>query len=376
MTGELTVLAPGLLGPVPLLPEQAPRTPALDRLLGRGQPRHRPDAGAADTRLTGRLLERFGAAASAPYARAADDPRWDRKGTVLHADPVHLRPDRDRLRLFDARHLGIGQDEAETLAQAVNAHLADDGLRLVTPVASRWYLELAERPRLETRPLEAAIGRHIDGLLPTGADASRWAALMTEVQMLLFQSPVNRAREACGRPAVNALWLSGAGEWRALAPPPGLAKVWADQPLARGLAMASGLDVMGPDAPVPGPEPEPRPDRTGRAATGDDETGRARAAGHDGFRAEPGLLLVEAGMADGMLDADEASWRGAVLGVEARAAQALQALRAGELDGVTLDLCDGRQWQLTLGRLRRFWRRPQPLAERLDQPPARSGTAR
>ncbi|MFW6258297.1 MAG: hypothetical protein ACOC26_02245 [Halochromatium sp.] len=115
---------------------------------------------------------------------------------------------------------------------------------------------------------------------------------------------------------------------------------------------------------MPGPEPEPRPDRTGRTATGDDETGRARAAGRDGFRAEPGLLLVEAEMADGMLDADEASWRGAVLGVEARAAQALQALRAGELDGVTLDLCDGRQWQLTLGRLRRFWRRPQPLAER------------
>ena len=363
MTGELTILAPGLLGPVPLLPEQAPRTPALDRLLRRGQPRHAPDAEAADTSLTRRLLERFGAVASAPYARAVDDPSWNREGSVLHADPVHLRPDRDQLRLFDARPLGISRDEAEALAQAVNAHLADDGLRLVTPVASRWYLELTERPRLETCPLEAVIGRPIDGFLPTGADAGRWAALMTEVQMLLFQSPVNRAREACGRPAVNALWLSGAGEWRALAPPPGLTKVWAEQPLARGLAMASGLEVMGPDA--------AGPNLTGRAATGDDETGRARGAGRDGFRAEPGLLLVEAEMADGMLDADEVSWRGAVVGVEARAAQALRALRAGELDGVRLDLCDGRQWHLTPGRLRRFWRRPQPLAERLDPPPAR-----
>ncbi len=341
MTAELTVLAPGLLGPVPLLPEQAPRTPALDLLLRRGQPRHAPDAGSTHTSLTACLLARFGAAASAPYARAADDPSWNRSGVLWHADPVHLRPDRDQLRLFDARHLGISRDEAAAFAHAVNAHLAADGVRLVAPVASRWYLELNARAQLDTRPLEAVIGRHIDGFLPTGADAGRWAALMTEVQMLLFQSPVNRAREARGRPAVNALWLSGGGEWRALAPPPGLAKVCADQPLARGLAMASGLEVAGRNA-----------------------------AGRDGFRAEPGLLLVEAEMADGMLDADEMSWRGAVVGVEARAAQALRALRAGELDGLTLDLCDGRQWHLSRRHLRRFWQRPRALAERLDQPPA------
>ena len=336
MTSELTILAPGLLGPVPLLPEQAPSTPALDLLLKRSRPGQGTDAGAVHTSLTQHLLQRFGTTASAPYARAADDPRWDRHGYVLHADPVHLRPDRDQLRLFDGRHLGISRDEAEALVQEVNTHLADNGLRLVAPVASRWYLELAERPQIETCPLETVIGRHIDGFLPTGADARYWASLMTEVQMLLFQSSVNREREARGRPAVNALWPSGGGEWRSLVAPPGVTKVCADQPLARGLAAASGLDVI------------------------------ARA----GFRAESGLLLVEAEMAEGMLDADEVSWCSAVVGVEMRAAQAMQALRAGGLKGLTLDLCDGRQWQLTRSRLRRFWQRPQVLAQRLDQPPA------
>lgn len=336
MTSELTIVAPGLLGPVPLLPEQAPATPALDLLLRRGRYQPESDVGAASTSLTQTLLERFGASASAPYARAADDPSWDHHGVVMHADPVHLRPDRDRLRLFDARHLGISRDEAEALVQEVNAHLADDGLRLVAPVASRWYLELVERPCLETHPLESLIGRHIDGFLPTGADAGRWAALMSELQMLLFQSPVNREREARGRPAVNALWPAGGGEWQPLVAPSGLTQICADHPLARGLAMASGLDLTE----------------------------------RDGYRPAPGVLRVDAEMADGMLDADPDSWCSAVVGVEAHVAQALQALRAGTLEAVMLNLCDGRQWQLTRSRLRRFWQRPRALVERLDQPRA------
>ncbi len=322
-----------------MLPERAPSTPALDLLLKRGRLKQEPAASAAETCLTQHLLQRFGAQASAPYARAADDPSWDRRGVVMHADPVHLRPDRDQLRLFDARHLGISRDEANALVQAVNAHLkahlADDGLRLVAPVASRWYLEMIERPRLQTHPLETLIGRHIDGLLPTGADARRWAALMSELQMLLFQSPVNREREARGRPAVNTLWLAGVGEWQPLAAPSGLTQVCAEQPLARGLAAASGLDL----------------------------------SGLDDYRPGPGVLLIEAEMADGMLDADPDSWCSAVAGVETRAAQALQSLRAGTLKAVWLDLCDGRQWQLDRSRLRRFWQRLQPVVERLDQPP-------
>jgi len=160
----LTVLAPGLLGPVPLLPEQVPATPLLDLIFRRGRPRQAPQswfqskaqaqapaqvqaAAAAPERapvstkaapisLTSYLLQLFGAASSAPYALAADDPSWDRQGVVLQADPVHLRADRDQLRLFDARHLGISQVEADAFVDAINAHLAEDGLRLLAPVAS------------------------------------------------------------------------------------------------------------------------------------------------------------------------------------------------------------------------------------------------
>ncbi|MEA3642129.1 MAG: hypothetical protein VBE63_19630 [Lamprobacter sp.] len=331
----LRVLAPGLLGPVPLLSEQAPATPVLDLLLKRGRPRHAPNAQVEPTCLTGRLLTLFGAASSAPYARAADDPSWDRQGMVLQADPVHLRPDRDQLRLFDARHLGISQAEADALVQEVNAHLVDDGLRLVAPVASRWYLELAESPQIETHPLETVIGRHIDGFLPTGADAGRWAALMTELQMLLFQSPVNQARQERGRPAVNALWISGVGHWQPLAlepnRSPGWSRLCADHALARGLAMAAGLEVLPAAAPAD----------------------------------QPGTLMVADEMADGMLDADAGLWTAAAARLETRLEGAFSALRTGQIVAIELDLCDGRCWQLTRGRLRQFWRRSPSLAQRV-----------
>lgn len=327
MAGDLTFFAPGLLGPVPLLPEQAVKTPAIDLVLSRGRREHEPSADDLSIGLTQGLLQRFGAAASAPYARAADDPGWDRRGLVMHADPVHLRPDRDQLRLFDARHLGISDAEAVALAHEVNAHLAEDGLRLVTPVASRWYLELDQPPEIETSPLEAVIGRHIDGFLPTGADAGRWAALMTELQMLLFQSPVNQRRQQQGRPAVNALWISGLGRWQPLPKHPRWSRLCADQALARGLAAAAGLEVL------PG------------AAQAD----------------QPGSLVVADDLGDSLLDADADLWEAAVGRLETRLAGALSALRAGRVDAIEVDLGDRRRWQLRRGDVRRFWRRSPSL---------------
>ena len=50
-----------------------------------------------------------------------------------HADPVHLRPDRDRLILFDSRNLGITHEEAGALVGLFNGHFAADGMRLQAP---------------------------------------------------------------------------------------------------------------------------------------------------------------------------------------------------------------------------------------------------
>ncbi|KAA6183586.1 phosphoglycerate mutase [Thiohalocapsa marina] len=347
-TTVLELLVPGLLGPVPPSPQAPPKTPVLDRLLARGRP---TDSLGGD--LTAALLERFGVDASAPYCLAADDPEWDRAGFWMHADPVHLRPDRDLLRLFDARHLVIGQDEAAALVAAFNAHFAADGLWLVAPAASRWYLRCDSAPALQTQPLAAVIGQHIDGFLPVGADAPRWASLMNEAQMLLFQSPVNRRREAAGQPAVNGLWTWGGGLWRppTAADPPD--RVLGDMPLARGLALAAGIPLRGDDGP-------------GLVEVGE------LAKLLDPAEAPGRVLAIWQGLQEALLAQDEAAWAQAAEALDRALQPALAAMRAGRLARIELDVCDGRRWSIRPGDLRRFrigWpRRPRTLAERAAAP--------
>ena len=323
----LELLVPGLRGPIPLSPDARPATPVLDLLLSRGL----ETEGVGDG-LTPALLAAFGAEASAPYCLAADDPDWDRSGFWLHADPVHLRPDRDRLRLFDARHLGISRSEAEALAVEFNTHFTADGLRLVAPVASRWYLHVEPDPVLECEPLERVIGQPIDGFLPTGPDARRWASLMNEAQMLLFQSAVNQRRESEGRPAVNGLWTWGGGRWRSPAIAPDL--ILSGQPLARGLALAAGVQQQPPHQLT-----SPLPRRT---------------------------LVVWDQLQDAVLDADERAWLAAAEALDRWLAPLPDALRSGALGELKLSDCDGRGWRITAKGLRRFWRRPRPLVQRLS----------
>jgi len=339
------LLVPGLLGPIPsdpaaLPPGQRSKTPMLDLLLARGRPSAVADG---NQRLAGRLLERFGANASAPYCLAADDPDWDRGGYYMHADPVHLRPDRDLLRLFDARHLGISSAEAQALVAELNAHFAADGLRFIAPIASRWYLHCEHPPAIKTQPLEGVIGQHIDGLLPSGPDAARWASLMNEAQMLLFQSPANQRRENEGRPAVNGLWTWGGGLWQVPTGADLPALVRAQSPLAQGLAAAADLAVEAP---------------------------------REVWRPRDGIQLADwHQLQDAVLDTDELAWAAAAESLDQGLAPLVDALRAGDLQRINIDSCDGHCWSIERADLRAFWRpywpspwrRPPTLARRVAQ---------
>lgn len=307
MPNSLDLVIPGLLGPVPQPPEPL-QTPALDLLLDCAL----TDADSAWADLPSVLLARFGAEAGAPYALAADDPDWDRRSWWLHADPVHLRPDRDLLRLFDARHLGISRAEADGLVAALNAHFAEDGLALHAPVADRWYLRCAAPPDIATTPLAQVTGQHIDPYLPTGADASHWGALMSEAQMLLFQHPLNQTREAAGRPAVNGLWCWGGGAWQRPATPPDLAA--GPGPLLHGLAAAAETPWQS--------EPE---DAAARYLAGPEARG---------------LVLWNA-LDEALADRDSDAWASAARALEQWLAPVPRLLRKGSLAELRIFPCDG-----------------------------------
>ncbi len=339
--GGIDLLIPGLFGPVPVVPGDLPRLPALERALARSDvsPSATPDPIEA-------LLARFGIGApaagdlpSAPLARLGDAPDADPKGFWLHADPVHLRADRDQLLLFDSRHLAVTQAEADALVGLFNAHFADVGLRLEAPVPGRWYLQAETPPDIGTRPLHLAVGCNLDQLLPAGPDARRWAQVLNEAQMLFHGAEVNHQREAEGRPAINGVWIWGGGRLPPLPLRCDFAGVCADHPLARGLARAAGLPT----------HPLAHLDTLQPPANGD-------------------LLVLWDDLWGAVLDAEPGAWIEGLGRLDRALADWLAALRRGRIPRLSLDPCADQRFTLTRSGLRRFWRRAVPMASRLRAP--------
>ncbi len=334
---RLDCLVPGLFGPVPVQPAEVPPTPVLSRLLGLADRLSGPErlAGAARPTQGGTadpcrtLFHLFGHATapdrdcpSAPYGYLAEAPGASLATTsyVLHADPVHLRPDRDRLVLFAGPDFAPDRAEADALVALFNHHFGVEGPRLEAPTPEHWYLLTDKPPDLVTQPLAAVLGRPIAGQLPQGAEARHWARFLNEVQMLFHHSEVNQRREAAGIPSLNGLWLWGGGS---LVAPPGQAsyeRVFSADPLALGLARASGI----PTAPLPADlgavlatagttlsasAPTPLPTRTPNQAA-PSETRTATPA-------SPAAILIHwTGLWEAVLAADGPAWLASLSALE------------------------------------------------------------
>ncbi|WP_323003900.1 hypothetical protein [Denitromonas sp.] len=304
--------------------------PALSRLLGRAD--CRPLAGETPEQTWARL---FGIDAAtlpdAPLRRWGEADAWHHGTDLLCADPTHLHFAGEYLLLTDARELAIGRDEADALIDALNTEFADIG-RFDAPSPDRWYLHPSTPPTAALSRLSAVTGRPIVHYLPSNGDALIWQRTMNEIQVVLHNHPVNRAREAAGQRPINSVWFWGAGRAPATlgAPMPAIA---ATSPLVRGLARAAGL---APQAPA-------------------------------GFAERPaGDALVELAAAyHPSLYLDLAPWQAALADIEQHwLAPALAAVSSGALKTLTLTLPDERGGvQLTLRKphLWRFWRKAQDL---------------
>jgi len=314
------LVVPGLLGAFPRFAEggPVPPLPALERLFARADRQPGPDS------FPQAMFQLFGVATEEPLPTAAVSFHADSLGVsdsryMLHADPVYLRPDQDRLLAFDFHHQPLQRDAPRPFVEAFNSHFCTDGLELLAPHPTRWYLAVEQRPDVQFHHLSYVVGRNIDHFLPEGAEAGTWRAWMNEVQMLFHGLPENAGREAAGLFAVNGLWFSGGGFL-----PDGVAGGSVD-PAA--ISMGGGLSSDNPLA-------------AGLARL-------ARAPGSDALRIEqaPGRAV---------LDGDREAWLEAVKTLDIELAELM-----GE--DLCLYLCDGSRLRWSPGMRRRWWRRRRRL---------------
>lgn len=142
---------------------------------------------------------------SIDHDTAAKNDYW------LRADPVHLRVAQNHIMLADNYAFELTQEEAVEFTCAINQHLNDDGITLLPLHPYRWYIRLPDKPEIHTRTLNSATCKNINTLLPIGKDSMKWHKIFNEIQMLLYDHPLNQARAARNQIAINSIWFWGGG---------------------------------------------------------------------------------------------------------------------------------------------------------------------
>ena len=334
---QFHLVLPGLAWPSGAASQiaDAPPLTALSTLLGHARHDWQPTL-APETWLA----RQFGAnAARLPYAalrRGGETPPPEPGAHWLCCDPAHLHFSRDRLLLADASSLAISRAEADTLITGLNEVFADIG-RFEAPAPDRWYVALTEEPRPFFHPLADVNGRPIQLFMPEGEDIARWARLANELEVWLYNHPINAAREAAGQRSINGVWLWGAGPQDLPLRAPA-SQIQADAPFARGLALHAGIT----------PRPATR------------------------YIEGTGFAVIDT-LQRPSLHFDATAWLSAIAQLETDwFAPLLKALKAKKITALRISAPGDKhhlQLDVAASSLWKFWRKPRPLAALLATAP-------
>lgn len=235
----------------------------------------------------------------------AGDAMW------LCADLACVEADMAAARVLACGDMDLPAEEAEALAEVVSPLLGDSGMHLQTTTPTRWHLRLAHgSPVPDLDSPNQILGDNLMHHLPAGDAGKRWRQLLNELQIVLHQHPLNKARVQHGQPAANSLWLWGGGSLPAWVKSD-LQQVYSDDVLVTALAGQAGVPCAASTALD-----------AGTALRGDTLLDLGRAA----------TAPACADLVFGLLDRRRA-------------------------DALVLHFRSGERWRITRGQRWRFWRR-------------------
>ena len=132
--------------------------------------------------------------------------------------PCHWQVGMDQVVMADPAHLRLSDEESQQLLQAMQPFLQEDGLQVTWHSALLWHAQGPLLADLPTASLDRVIGQNVKDWMPQHPAARPLQRLQSEMQMLLYNHPVNDARDARRQHTVNAFWLHGAGTLPAATP--------------------------------------------------------------------------------------------------------------------------------------------------------------
>lgn len=127
--------------------------------------------------------------------------------SYLLAEPTNLRADRDRLLIAEAELLQLSETEAHEIISSINQHFEGEA-KVFYLREDLWLLGTnLDLHDLNSYPIIDIIGENVDDYLPEGVSRIYLHKIMNEIQMLLFEHPVNNLRHEDNLLSVNSLWL-------------------------------------------------------------------------------------------------------------------------------------------------------------------------
>lgn len=166
----------------------------------------------ADGRIPWAAWER--AAAGMPTA-LDHGPLQGQELAWAEVTPCHWHVGLDHIVMDNPAHLGLSEADSQALLEAVRPLFEGEGIALAYARPGRWWAAGEVFDGLQTASVARVAGRNVDAWMPEGAHQPTGARLLrrlqNEVQMLLYQHPVNDARASRGEVTVNSVWFSQAG---------------------------------------------------------------------------------------------------------------------------------------------------------------------
>jgi len=126
--------------------------------------------------------------------------------------PCHWQIGMDQVVMLDPQQLSLGDEESQQLLQAMQPFLQEDRLQVQWDSALRWHAMGNIFQDLSSTSLDRVIGANVKPWITDGHLPASLRRLQSEMQMLLYNHPINDARMARGQLTVNSFWVHGAGQ--------------------------------------------------------------------------------------------------------------------------------------------------------------------
>jgi hypothetical protein len=125
--------------------------------------------------------------------------------------PCHWQIGIGQVVMLNPASLQLSDAESQALLAAMQPFFAEDGLRVRYLAPTQWHVQGEMLRGLACASLERVVGMDVNPWLPKSEAAKALRRLQSEMQMLLYNHPVNDARSARGQLTVNSFWVHGAG---------------------------------------------------------------------------------------------------------------------------------------------------------------------